>query len=93
MAGREGFKVGIVFFGATSGFLYSRMPATVELSKVPMPVKYGLASIKKRKYKNELKEFGFDISDGKECFRYDKFRPVGERLVPVNQGDKGNSNR
>ena len=40
--------------------------------------------ITKRKYKNELKEMGFDISAGHECFRYDKFRPLGQRLVPVN---------
>lgn len=46
MAGREGFKVGM-FLAESGFFLYSRMPATVELSKVPVPVKYGLASMKK----------------------------------------------
>ena len=29
------------------GFSYSRIPATVVLSKVPWPVAYGLASMKK----------------------------------------------
>jgi acetyltransferase-like isoleucine patch superfamily enzyme len=39
--------------------------------------------ITKRKYKNELKEFGFDLSNGHEYFRYEKSRPLGERLGPV----------
>jgi maltose O-acetyltransferase len=39
--------------------------------------------ITKRKYKNEIKELGFDISDGRECFYYDKSRERTKRLVPV----------
>jgi len=37
----------------------------------------------RRKYRNELKDFGFDVSNGQEYFHYDKFRAVGQRLVPV----------
>lgn len=37
----------------------------------------------KRKYKNELADLGFDVSGGHEYFRYDKFRPVGQRFSPV----------
>ncbi len=44
-AGRAGLKRRC-FFEVDVEFSYSRMPATVELSKVPKPVKYGLANIK-----------------------------------------------
>ena len=44
--------------------------------------------ITKRKFKNELSKFGFDLSNGHEYFRYDKFRPLRERLVPVDRSDK-----
>lgn len=37
----------------------------------------------KRKYKKEIAEFGFDVSQGHEYFRYDKFRARADRLVPV----------
>ncbi len=37
----------------------------------------------KRKYKSELKELGFDVSDGREYFCYDKSRKPGQRLYPV----------
>jgi acetyltransferase-like isoleucine patch superfamily enzyme len=40
-------------------------------------------AITKRKYKNELKAFGFDLSAGHDLFRYDKFAKLGERLKPV----------
>jgi hypothetical protein len=39
--------------------------------------------ITRRKYKKEIAEFGFDITNGHEYFRYDKFRAPGQRLVPV----------
>ncbi len=41
--------------------------------------------ITRRKYKKEIAEFGFDLSNGHEYFRYDKFRPAGQRLVPADQ--------
>lgn len=44
MAGRVGFRTRRPFF---DGCVYSRMPAVVELSILPWPVKYGLADIKK----------------------------------------------
>lgn len=47
--GRKGLKVGRLFEFVEEefdGFSYSRMPATVVLSKVPKPVKYGLANMK-----------------------------------------------
>ena len=44
-AGRTGLKCGRLF-KADVELSYSRMPATVELSKVPKPVKYGRANIK-----------------------------------------------
>jgi maltose O-acetyltransferase len=37
----------------------------------------------RRKYKNELKTFGFDVSNGQEYFHYDKFLEPGKRLVAV----------
>jgi len=37
----------------------------------------------RRKYKNELKTFGFDVSNGQEFFHYDKFARPGETLKPV----------
>jgi maltose O-acetyltransferase len=46
--------------------------------------------ITKRKYKNEMKELGFDLSAGHEYFRYDKFGPRGQRLIPVDRNGKGN---
>jgi maltose O-acetyltransferase len=48
--------------------------------------------ITKRKYKSEIKEFGFDLSNGNEFFRYDKFQPLGERLAPVNPNGKESPN-
>lgn len=39
--------------------------------------------ITRRKYKNELKDLGFDISNGQEYFHYDKFADGSQRLVPV----------
>lgn len=50
---------------------YSELP----LLKVP--------PITKRKYKKELAAFGFDVSNGEEFFRYDKFQKAGKRLVAV----------
>lgn len=46
--------------------------------------------ITKRKYKKEIGELGFDLSTGHEYFRYDKFRPRGERLVPIDRNGSGN---
>ena len=49
MGGRKGLKIGRFFTCVEEefdGFSYSRMPATVVLSKVPMPVKYGLANMR-----------------------------------------------
>jgi len=40
----------------------------------------------RRKYKNELKTFGFDVSNGQEFFHYDKFAKPGERLKPITVG-------
>ena len=42
-----------------------------------------VAPFTRRKYKNELKTFGFDVSNGQDMFCYDKFAPHGERLKPV----------
>jgi maltose O-acetyltransferase len=42
-----------------------------------------VAPFTRRKYKNELKTFGFDVSNGQEFFQYDKFAKPGERLKPV----------
>jgi len=42
-----------------------------------------VAPFTRRKYKTELKTFGFDVSDGQEFFHYDKFAKSGERLKPV----------
>jgi maltose O-acetyltransferase len=39
--------------------------------------------ITKRKYRNELPTFGFDMSKGSEYFNYNKLNPPGQRLVPV----------
>lgn len=39
----------------------------------------------RRKYKNELKELGFDGSGGHEYFCYDKTRKPGQRLFPVDK--------
>ena len=47
----------------------------VPLLKVP--------PITKRKFKNEIRELGFDLSNGQEYFHYDKRRELGQRLVPV----------
>lgn len=41
----------------------------------------------RRKYRNELKDLGFDVSSGHEFFRYEKHRPLSERLVPVPDKD------
>jgi acetyltransferase-like isoleucine patch superfamily enzyme len=49
--------------------------AELPLLKVP--------PVTKRKYKNEIKDFGFDISGGKEFFYYDKKAEPGKRLVAV----------
>jgi len=43
--------------------------------------------ITKRKYRNELKDLGFDVSGGHEYFRYDKYRERRERLIAVEPGD------
>jgi len=42
--------------------------------------------ITKRKFRNEMKEWGFDLSNGQEYFNYDKKAGLGKRLVPVNHG-------
>jgi maltose O-acetyltransferase len=39
--------------------------------------------ITRRKYKNEIKELGFDVSNGQEYFQYDKCQKLSQRLVPV----------
>jgi acetyltransferase-like isoleucine patch superfamily enzyme len=39
----------------------------------------------KRKYRNELKDLGFDMSSGKEYFYYDKRAELGQRLIPVDE--------
>jgi len=41
----------------------------------------------KRKYKDEIQEFGFDISGGQEYFYYDKYREQDKRLVALNRED------
>jgi maltose O-acetyltransferase len=37
----------------------------------------------RRKYRNELKDLGFDVSNGQEYFHYDKFLEPGKRMVAV----------
>jgi maltose O-acetyltransferase len=37
----------------------------------------------KRKYRNEIKDFGFDVSGGHEYFFYDKHREKGKRLIAL----------
>jgi len=44
--------------------------------------------ITRRKYKNELKDLGFDLSGGSEYFQYDKYGKPGERLMPARQPDE-----
>jgi len=39
--------------------------------------------ITKRKFKNELAGFGFDLANGHEYFHYDKFSASRQKLVPV----------
>jgi acetyltransferase-like isoleucine patch superfamily enzyme len=39
----------------------------------------------KRKFRNELKDLGFDLSSGKEFFYYDKRAELSKRLVPVDE--------
>ena len=39
--------------------------------------------ITRRKYRNELAAFGFDMSKGHEYFHYNKLNPPGQRLAPV----------
>jgi acetyltransferase-like isoleucine patch superfamily enzyme len=39
--------------------------------------------VTKRKFKNELKYLGFDVSDSRDCFLYDKHAKIGTRLMPV----------
>jgi maltose O-acetyltransferase len=39
--------------------------------------------ITRRKYRDEIKDFGFDISGGHEYFYYDKYREQGKRLVAL----------
>jgi len=51
----------------------------VPLLKVP--------PITKRKFKNELKDLGFDVSNGQEYFHYDKHRRSGDRLVALSAED------
>lgn len=51
----------------------------VPLLKVP--------PITKRKYKDQIKDLGFDVSGGQEYFRYDKFSEGRKRLVPLNAED------
>lgn len=51
----------------------------VPLLKVP--------PITKRKYKDQIKDLGFDISGGQEYFRYDKFSEGRKRLVALNAED------
>ncbi len=46
----------------------------------------------RRKYKNELKELGFDVSDGREYFCYDKTRKPGQRLFPVDHKNGASGN-
>ena len=44
-----------------------------------------VAPFTRRKYKNELKTFGFDVSSGKDHFYYDKKAAQGKRLVAVDE--------
>ena len=37
----------------------------------------------RRKYRNELADLGFDVSNGEEYFYYDKCQKLSQRLVPV----------
>lgn len=39
----------------------------------------------KRKFKNELKYFGFHVTDSGDCFRYDKHAKKDLRFVPVSR--------
>jgi len=39
----------------------------------------------KRKYKDELKTFGFDLSSGKDHFYYDKKAAPGKKLIAVDE--------
>jgi len=36
---------------------------------------------KTAKYRNETQDFGFDLSNGQEYFRYEKFRPAWPKIV------------
>jgi acetyltransferase-like isoleucine patch superfamily enzyme len=47
--------------------------------------------ITRRKYKNEIGEFGFDFANGNEMFRYDKHLPRGQRLVPIKLQDQNHT--
>ena len=49
--------------------------------------------ITKRKYKSEIKDFGFDVSGGQDYFYYDKYQELGKRLVALDKKTaKPNSN-
>ncbi len=41
--------------------------------------------ITRRKYKNEIKEFGFDVSGGQEYFYYDKYAERSKRLIVMDE--------
>jgi maltose O-acetyltransferase len=43
----------------------------------------------RRKYRNELAGLGFDVSNGKEYFYYDKRNELSKRLVPVDPATSG----
>jgi maltose O-acetyltransferase len=66
---------------------FDRIKATGEdidpFKEVPL---LKVAPFTRRKYKNELKAFGFDVSNGQEFFYYDKFAEPSERLKPVPAG-------
>jgi acetyltransferase-like isoleucine patch superfamily enzyme len=49
----------------------------LQLLKVP--------PVTKRKFKNELREFGIDVSAGQDHFFYDKHQARGQRLQPVDE--------
>ena len=44
--------------------------------------------VTKRKFKDELKYLGFDVSGSCDCFRYDKHSKVGTRLMPVSDPER-----
>jgi acetyltransferase-like isoleucine patch superfamily enzyme len=44
--------------------------------------------VTRRKYQTDLQKFGFDISRGHTDFRYDKFAPQGQRLMPIDKSEE-----